>query len=206
MNSDHAKRIAEAVIEEGISKLRGVTLHPDDSAAVVQAIRSLDLDAIIASVPNEALAEQPEDERSRFEAYATPRCLHFAKRPDDEYASVTTQEAWEGWQAAKRDALTQAPQEPIKDHVIAKTVNELRDIALQFHDTQQLRERIAGVLVPVLRSAPQEPDWSTSKTLLSELWKNPLFSMTDRLLMADGAIRYRDEIIANLRNQLKEKT
>lgn len=46
----------------------------------------------------------------------------------------------------------------MKDHEIAKTVNELRDIALQFHNTQQLRERIARVVVPLLHDA-HPVDW-----------------------------------------------
>lgn len=36
----------------------------------------------------------------------------------------------------------QAP-EPMKDHQIRELVNELRDIAIEYHGTQQLRERIA---------------------------------------------------------------
>jgi hypothetical protein len=38
-------------------------------------------------------------EREAFEAWAIPRCLHLPKRPDGEYASVTTQETWEAWLA-----------------------------------------------------------------------------------------------------------
>lgn len=36
------------------------------------------------------------------------------------------------------------------DRQIADTVNTLRDIAIKFHDTQQLRERIAHVFVPII--------------------------------------------------------
>lgn len=49
----------------------------------------------------------------------------------------------------------------------------------------------------------KEPDWTNSKTLLSECWKNPLHPMNDRLEMADGAITYRNEIISNLRKRLR---
>lgn len=52
--------------------------------------------------------------------------------------------------ALKRQA--DADGEPIKDHVIAHMVNRLRDVAIRFHDSQQLRERIAGVIVPVLKA------------------------------------------------------
>lgn len=41
----------------------------------------------------------------------------------------------------------------MKDHQIAAVVNELRDIAVQFHGAQQLRERIAHVIVPLLKDA-----------------------------------------------------
>jgi len=50
----------------------------------------------------------------------------------------------------------------------------------------------------------KEPDWSGSKTLLSACWKNPLYPMNERLEMADGAVRWRNEVIANLRNQLEQ--
>jgi hypothetical protein len=49
----------------------------------------------------------------------------------------------------------------MKDGEIAKVVNELRDIATQYPATQQLRERIANVIVPLLRDAapvPQDGD------------------------------------------------
>lgn len=38
----------------------------------------------------------------------------------------------------------------MKEHQISEVVNQLRDIALQYRDTQQLRERIAHVVVPLL--------------------------------------------------------
>lgn len=52
------------------------------------------------------------------------------------------------WLAATLAQQTEAP----KDGAIAQIVNRLRDIALEFHDTQQLRERIAGIIVPVLKA------------------------------------------------------
>ncbi len=44
----------------------------------------------------------------------------------------------------------------IDDRLIADTVNQLRDIAVEFHGAQQLRERIAHVIVPLLKSVPVE--------------------------------------------------
>ncbi|WP_370610937.1 hypothetical protein [Klebsiella aerogenes] len=45
----------------------------------------------------------------------------------------------------------------LKDHQIRELVNQLRDIAIEYHGTQQLRERIARVLrAAMLAAAPQE--------------------------------------------------
>ena len=44
----------------------------------------------------------------------------------------------------------------MNDHEIAKLINDLRDVAIKYHDTQQLRERIAGLVVPVLKATPSE--------------------------------------------------
>jgi hypothetical protein len=38
----------------------------------------------------------------------------------------------------------------MKDHEIAKVVNDLRAIAIRYHSSQQLREQIANVIVPIL--------------------------------------------------------
>lgn len=43
----------------------------------------------------------------------------------------------------------------MKDHEIAQIINQIRDIAIEFHGTQQLRERIAGVLRPILSEDTQ---------------------------------------------------
>lgn len=53
----------------------------------------------------------------------------------------------------------------LKDHEIARIVNELRDIAIRYHGTQQLRERIAQVVVPALRrtATPQSPTRTTEQ-------------------------------------------
>lgn len=49
-------------------------------------------------------------------------------------------------------AASVAQAEPLKDGEIAKIVNDLRDVALQFHGAQQLRERISQIVVPLLKS------------------------------------------------------
>jgi outer membrane PBP1 activator LpoA protein len=45
-----------------------------------------------------------------------------------------------------------------KDHEIAQAINELRDIAIEFHDTQQLRERIARVVLELVKKPPTDYD------------------------------------------------
>lgn len=46
----------------------------------------------------------------------------------------------------------------MKDHEIRELVNQLRDIAIEYHGTQQLRERIArAVRAAMLAAAPQLP-------------------------------------------------
>lgn len=56
----------------------------------------------------------------------------------------------DNWHSA-RLARTAAPTVPkVKDHVLAAVVNNLRDIAIQFHAAGQLRERLRGALGPLL--------------------------------------------------------
>lgn len=52
-----------------------------------------------------------------------------------------------GYQASARAVEQLRP----LDHEIAAAINELRSIAVEFHNTQQLRERIAQVVVPLLK-------------------------------------------------------
>ncbi|HFN0475523.1 TPA: hypothetical protein ACQ7VF_001394 [Klebsiella pneumoniae] len=45
----------------------------------------------------------------------------------------------------------------MKDHEIRELVNQLRDIAIEYHGTQQLQERIErAVRTAMLAAAPQE--------------------------------------------------
>lgn len=46
----------------------------------------------------------------------------------------------------------------MKDHEIAALVNDIRDIAVKFAHTQQLRQAIADRVVPALKAALSEPD------------------------------------------------
>ena len=54
----------------------------------------------------------------------------------------------------------------MKDHEIRETINELRDIAIKYHDAQQLRERIAHVILPMiekLRDYYESAEWGDEK-------------------------------------------
>jgi len=44
----------------------------------------------------------------------------------------------------------------MKDHEIREAINELRDIAIKYHAAQQLRERIAAVVLRIRESYKKE--------------------------------------------------
>lgn len=46
----------------------------------------------------------------------------------------------------------------VKDHEIAAAVNALRDIAVSYHASGQLRERISALIVPLLRESQADVD------------------------------------------------
>jgi hypothetical protein len=62
-------------------------------------------------------------------------------------------------EVAARKAAPQPEAAPAvwKDHDTAKLVNDLRDVAIEFHDSQQLRERIAQIVRPVATLMAQAP-------------------------------------------------
>jgi hypothetical protein len=68
----------------------------------------------------------------------------------------------------------------MKDHEIAKLVNDLRDIAIEFHATQQLRERIAQVV----RDALSKPESAEPVAWLRE---SELAELADCNYMTLGA-------------------
>ena len=85
-------------------------------------------------------------------------------------------------------------------------------VVTRFHDLGGEIDWTGRAIAPVgakLYLEPQsrqekEPDWSDSKTLPTELWKNPLLSWQARMNIADGAIHFRDRVIQNLRQQLAQ--
>ena len=56
----------------------------------------------------------------------------------------------------------------MKDHEITLIVNQLRDVAKEYGQTQQLRERIANVIVPVLSASKPAAPLSDADLLV--LW------------------------------------
>jgi len=108
---------------------------------------------------------------------------------------------FDGWLAAKRSMLGSAEPVNFKDALRWSKAN------LDYHGyiaftPDQLKSFVDHIQNAPPASVSAEPDWSSSKTLLSEMWKNPSIPMPERLQIADGAVRFRDEVIANLRQQL----
>lgn len=63
----------------------------------------------------------------------------------------------------------------------------------------------AKSITAVYAKQPQaEPDFTHSKTAPTEIWKNRLNSLAERLEMADGAVAFEREVVANLRERLKQ--
>ncbi|WP_148716456.1 hypothetical protein [Chitinolyticbacter meiyuanensis] len=62
----------------------------------------------------------------------------------------------------------------------------------------------AAIVASVPQAAAEFPAFEGSKTGLHEPWKNPLAPIAENLEIADGAIAFRDGVIANLRAQLAE--
>ena len=71
-----------------------------------------------------------------------PSEVSLVKPEDDERAEGAH---WSGWSCQALYAA-QPASAAMKDHQIRELVNELRDIAVEYHGTQQLRERIARTI------------------------------------------------------------
>lgn len=71
-----------------------------------------------------------------------PSEVSLVRPEDDERAEGAH---WSGWSCQALYAA-QPASAAMKDHQIRELVNELRDIAVEYHGTQQLRERIARTI------------------------------------------------------------
>ena len=88
-------------------------------------------------------------------AYASHHALSDSSLGADEVEEIKT-----GLRAAFANVTTKpAPvvPEPMKDHQIRELVNDLRDIAIEYHGTQQLRERIARTVRSAMLQAGNSP-------------------------------------------------
>ena len=65
--------------------------------------------------------------------------------------------------------------EPMKDHQIRELVNDLRDIAVEYHGTQQLRERIARTVRAAMLQAGNSP-------VTPDVWIHVSERMPDKLI------------------------
>lgn len=89
-------------------------------------------------------------------AYAFHHALSDSSLGADEVEEIKT-----GLRAAFANVTAQPAPEPMKDHQIRELVNDLRDIAIEYQGTQQLRERIArSVRSSILQAgnSPATPD------------------------------------------------
>ncbi len=100
-----------------------------------------------------------------------PSEVTLVRPEDDERADGAH---WSGWSC---QALYAAPPAPaaMKDHQIRELVNELRDIAVEYHGTEQLRERIARTIRAAMLqggdgNSPVIPDWQTQAEKMAELY------------------------------------
>lgn len=87
-----------------VAKIVGLENAIPDDDDLLECAGSV-LGMIASQLERQAGSAEQASEREAFEAWAITRGLHLPKRPDGEYASVTTQEAWDSWQA--RAALNQ---------------------------------------------------------------------------------------------------
>lgn len=144
-------------------------LHCAESAALVRELATqLDLQRVRA----DTLAADNENALAVLKEanHAVLRAKAWLDATPDYYVVVTSAGVWQSFCKTRAEAefivskpfnpgysvleIYSAPSAPrvMKDHQIRELVNELRDIAVEYHGTQQLRERIARTV----RAAMQE--------------------------------------------------
>jgi len=104
-----------------------------------------------------------QDVREAFEAwhrskFETKHCTGQPTRDmhngiyAEKYGPESQQLMWEAWQAAAATRTPAADAGELPDHIIREAVNQVRDIALEFHSHGSLRERLSGAIVPLLKA------------------------------------------------------
>ena len=123
-----ALRQAEAGLEVAVAHKPQTTGFVPSHVLALQIVKG-----VLERLPTEAAAM----------AATVPASPH---RPSPEwYATMIQSTADDDFQVGP--AFVAAP----KDHEIAALVNKLRDVAIEFHGAQQLRVRIAEIVVPALK-------------------------------------------------------
>lgn len=131
---------AEAVGEVVLGEYDDCGCHPDARVECIAADGQADWEnfkdgtRLYAAPPSMVVI----DERAAFNAWNNDENLPIA-------GVGAKNAAWLAWQARAKLAAPPAPVS-MKDHQIRELVNELRDIAVEYHGTQQLRERIARTI------------------------------------------------------------
>lgn len=90
---------------------------------------------------------------------------------------------------------------------LAKLIYQALKEADSFREDYQdvtLRRNVMEQLESKIYLEKSNPDWSSSNTLPTELWKNPMLPITDRLLIADGAVFGHKTVADRLRKRLEE--
>ena len=119
---------AEAVGEVVLGEFDDCGCHPDARVACIAADGQADW-------------ENFKDGTRLYTAPPAPVSVPAAMEMDDDFDSAFEHGKAVGWNAYRADFLKNCA--TAKDHQIRELVNELRDIAVEYHGTQQLRERIA---------------------------------------------------------------
>lgn len=93
----------------------------------------------------------------------------------------------------------------MKEHEIGLVINEIRDIAIEFKDAQQLRERIAGVLRPLLleqvRLERVNKEWETLWEPIDDLVR-PLTPLGESV--RDKAVELINDVIGSLSPEFED--
>ncbi|HFT9938362.1 TPA: hypothetical protein ACGTLH_004376, partial [Escherichia coli] len=85
-------------------------------------------------------------------AYAFHHALSDSSLGADEVEEIKT-----GLRAAFANVTAKPAPVAMKDHQVRELVNDLRDIAIEYHGTQQLRERIARTVRSAMLKAGNSP-------------------------------------------------
>ena len=80
-------------------------------------------------------------EREAFEAFAMHRALRFPLRPDGEYASTVTQEAWEAWRVRAAQPVR------VRREALCRALNDNHSPDVSFADITEAALKALGIEV-----------------------------------------------------------